>query len=390
MNGRRLSLLHVFTVFYEQLSWTPVLVVLAADLGDTSVVALAASAYSLSNLGGNLVFGYLADRVGRLWVAGFGLMAMAFTSLLHVSASSPDGLVGARFLHGLAIATVAPAAFAAISDGAPAGKRGEAMARAGLVIAIASMLAPSVTGRLSVSMGVDRTIYAQALVLALVGIVTLLAIGMGGAQRVRRKEAGAPVDGARPFNASLAMTAALVAFVLMFGQNVLFYALPVKSRELGLDPAVTGGILSTFAIGSIAAFVPPLSRVADRWGRKVPVLLGLILVATACLLLAFLETAFGLALGMLVYGLGFGLVFPAVSALSADASGTGQRGLAYGFLTAAFSLGSITGPLLTRTLDGRLSPFSTTAIVVSVGVLVTALVYRQAPLPVVPPHGRAQ
>lgn len=376
MTGRRLSFVLVFTVFYEQLSWTPVLVILAATLGDPEVVAVAASAYSLANLGGNLGFGYLSDRVGRYRIAGAGLLAMAGTALLHIWAASPAMLVGARFLHGLAIAAVAPAAFAVISDGAQANRRGEVMARAGLVIAFASMLAPAVTGRLSGTLGVLQAISIQAAVLALLGTLTLIS-GLRTVRPLReRSEPPAAGEALHLLSSSLAITAAVVAFTLMFGQNVLFYALPLKARALGLGPAVTGGILSAFAFGAIAAFVPPLSRSVDRWGRRLPLLIGLLLIVVALLTLNQSVAVTGLTAGMVVYGLGFGLVFPAVSALTADASGQENRGMAYGVLTAAFSAGAITGPLVTRALSWVAPPFAITAVCVAAGAAATALLFR--------------
>jgi MFS family permease len=353
MQGRRLSYVLVFTAFYEQLSWTPVLVLLAASLGDAEAIALAASAYSLANLGGNLAFGYLADRLGRYRVAGAGLLAMAATTLLHLRAPTPDLLVAARFLHGLAGATVA------------------------------SLLSPPVTGRMAGLFGPERALTVQAAVLAAVGLVTLVAglkdSAPQGLAHWRKRLSLGPGALSR-LQRGLALTAGGVAFVLMFGQNVLFYALPLKARSLAMSPGLTGGILGAFAVGAAVAFMPPLSRLSDRRGRRLPIVTGLSLVAAALLTLAAGSTAPVLTAGMLLYGFGFGLVFPAVSALSADASGRENRGLAYGLLTAAFSAGAIAGPLITRALSGVLSPFVTTAAVILAGAAATLLFHR-APAP---------
>ncbi len=393
VGSRIIFYLLIWTAFYEQLAWAPILVDLAANAGDPEAVALAASAYSLANLGGNLLFGIASDRVGRLRVAGAGLLAMAATAFLHLLASTPDTLVGARFLHGLAAATVAPVALAGVSASAPGHRRGEAMARAGLLIALASMAAPPMTGRIADLVGVPTAVFVLMGGIFLTGVIVLAAARTGD---VRWGPAGwrpsaaaasgdrtgpastAPGPGARGslierpdrFDPVLAIIATLVGFALMFGQNVLFYALPLKGHGLGLPAARIGALLSAFALGALIAFVPPLSRLSDRFGRRMPLLLGLGLTAAGLLGLAAGRTELQMALSLFLYGFGFGLTFPSVTALSADATGVGRRGAAYGLATAAFSAGAITGPLVARSLGEMLSPFAVAALAAAAGAAV--------------------
>jgi MFS transporter, DHA1 family, multidrug resistance protein len=385
MRQRWLSFLLVWSSFYEQLAWTPVLVLIAAGLGDPAITALAASAYSLANLVGNLVFGSLADRVARHRVAGAGLVGMAGTAMLHLFASSPMQLVGVRFLHGLAAAAVAPAALAGVTDGAPGHKRGEVMARVGLVIAFASMMAPPVTGRMARGWGVVPAVMLLGVCLAVVGVVALAFGGQRVAEAARRLAAVGAVGDAR-LNPALALVGSAVAFAIMFGQNVLFYAMPLRGNALGMSSAQVGGLLSTFAVGALVAFVPPLGRSADRWGRILPLLAGMGLTSFGLFGLSAAAGAPQIGGALAVYGLGFGLAFPAVTALSGDAAGQGRRGFAFGLLTAAFSAGAIVGPLVTRGLDGMVSPFVVAGLVAMAGGGVALGALRQ-PRAAAPPIG---
>lgn len=353
---RTLAYALVWTSFYEQLGWTALLVQLAAAAGDPESVAILASVYSLANLLGNMLFGLLSDRLDRFRVAGGGLLAMAVTGALHLVASTPALLIGIRFLHGLSASAVAPAALASATDGLERNRRGEVMARVGLVIATASMLATSLTGRLATGLGTRPTVMILAVAMALVGGVTLLLRPRLEPVTLRRAAAGEPDSSS--VNRGMLVAASLVAFALMFLQNVLFYAYPLRTRALGMSPALMGGTLSLFAVGAVVAFVPPLSRVPDRWGRHLPLMAGMALAGFALLGLARAETIGTLSAALLLYGLGYGLVFPAVTALNADAAGQGRRGLAFGILTAAFSLGSITGPVVTRALGAYAPPFT--------------------------------
>lgn len=90
-----------------------------------------------------------------------------------------------------------------------------------------------------------------------------------------------------------------------------------------------------------------------------------------------------MAAALFAHGLGFGLVFPAVSALSGDAAGQARRGMAYGILTAAFSAGAIVGPLVTRSLTPLYDPFAVAAVVATTGAVLTAAgaLYRPSGLP---------
>ncbi|MFZ5826234.1 MAG: MFS transporter [Bacillota bacterium] len=383
---RPLSYLLIWTSFYDQLAWTPVLVWIAADVGAPESLAWAATAYSLANLFGNMSFGLLSDRLDRYGVAGAGLLAMTATGLAHLTITTPAMLVGVRFLHGLAIAAVAPAALASVADGLPRRQRGEVMAKVGLVIALASMLATSVTGRLVSKVGMTPSIAGLAALVGLAGGLTLLLRRrVEPARALIRSAEGEPAPTA--MNPAMLGAAALVAFTLMFLQNVLFYAYPLKGRLLGMSPAQIGSTLAVFGAGAALAFLPPLSRVADRWGRHRPLFVGMLLAGGGLLGLAGGSEAPALSASLFVYGLGFGLVFPAVTALGADAAGQGRRGFAFGLLTAAFSLGSISSPPITQALAHQVSPFTVAGGLALVTGLVTAAWYFLAVRPEARPVG---
>lgn len=361
----------IFTAFFEQLTWTTILVLLPGALHDPRSVSLAVSAYSLSNMAGNIGFGHLADRLGRYRMAGAGLLGLSVTSLLHLLAPTGLWLVAVRFAHGLAAAAVAPASLAAVNDQAPDRRRGEAMARTGLVIAAASMTSPPVVGRLADRFGVAAAVGSTTAMLVIVGLWALAARREAvGSTAARRDTAEGPAPARAKsgevrseIDSSRTILAALIAFALMFGQNVLFYAFALRARHLGMAPSTTGILLSVFAAGSVIAFVPPFSRLVDRRGFRGPLLAGLAAAAIGLLGLGLAADETAMALSLLAYGLGFGLVFTATTALSGSSAGRQRSGLSFGFLTAAFSAGAVTGPLVTRTLEPWLSPFTVSGVV---------------------------
>lgn len=380
----------IWTNSYERLTWTALLVLLALEIDSPESLAYAASAYSAANLAGNILLGSMSDRLGRFRVAGLSLLALAVTTLLHLRATSALLLVSLRFLHGFFAAAITPSSLAAASDSTSPGRRGESMAQVGLMIAIASIAAPPLTGRLADTVGLSNTVSLQTAFLILVGVVALFARpaltastklddAAASAGSTPPAQAPAPANG-DPANGGIdrriTLFACLVGFSVMFGQNILFYALPLKAVEAGLKASVIGGLFGLFALGAAVAFMPPLSRLADRFGRLRPIVLGSATSAAGMMLLSrgvTLEALPWMAAGLVIYGLGFGLTFPAVTAAAADGAESRRRGFAFGLLTASFSLGAIVGPLVAQGMEHFLSPFVAGALVMIAGLSAVAL-----------------
>ena len=366
---RQLPLLFVWTNSYERLTWTPILVLIAYELDAPQALAFAASAYSAANLVGNLLLGAASDRVGPYRVAGVSLLLLAVTTILHLETWSALTLVLVRALHGFFASAVTPTSLSAATEGAEPGRRGRIMARLGLVIALASVVASPLAGRLVDALALAGTIRLQAVILLLVGVVGLWAGGVRLAADSKRSDQAPPAtDDRQPseFDPRITAFACAVGFSVMFGQNVLFYGFPLKAVAAGLGPAAVGGMFGVFAIGSVVAFSPPFSKSADRFGRVRPIVVGSAVSAAGMLLLTLglsLAAMPLMAVSLLIYGFGFGLVFPAVSAATADGAAAGRRGMAFGLLTAVFSVGAIVGPLLGQALDPYVSPFTLAAIV---------------------------
>lgn len=385
--NRQLPLLLVWTNSYERLTWTPILVLLANALEAPEALAYAASAYSAANLVGNILLGAASDRLGPFRVAGASLLLLGATTLLHLEAWSALSLVLVRALHGFFASAVTPTSLSAAVEGSEAGRRGRIMARLGMVIALASVVASPVAGRMVDALEVVATLRVQALFLVGVGALGLWA---GSASKPVLQAAGGELaaeddEGRRTaLDPRVTAFACAVGFAVMFGQNVLFYALPLKATAAGLGPAAVGGLFGLFALGSVVAFSPPFSKFADRYGRLRPIAAGSLVSAAGMFLLGVGVERVWLPLmaaSLAVYGFGFGLVFPAVSAAAADGSSAGRRGTAFGLLTAAFSVGAIVGPLLGQAFDPHVSPFTLAALVM-LSSLPAARLARAAAAPV--------
>jgi DHA1 family multidrug resistance protein-like MFS transporter len=96
----------------------------------------------------------------------------------------------------------------------------------------------------------------------------------------------------------------------------------------------------------ISSFLPShTGRIADRWGRRLPMIGGLVIGALASALMPRLRSLLPLVILWAVESVGYSASVPAERAFVADIAGADQRGASYGFYTFAYFLGSAVGPL---------------------------------------------
>ena len=164
-----------------------------------------------------------------------------------------------------------------------------------------------------------------------------------------------PVDGAAvpeiSFRAALghptyraALAAAFANGWAVFGVRVALVPLFVV-EALGRAESWGGIALSVFAAGNATTLVLA-GRLADRRGRRPPVLIGLAVSAAATAVLGVVPTLPLFLAASLVAGLGSGLLNPPLNAAVADVVGAERRG---GTVLAGFQMasdvGAIVGPL---------------------------------------------
>lgn len=354
-----LAILAGFLNLFLQVPLTPVHArQLTADLG---WVALAVSAYSVTNLAGNLLAGFLIDRVPKgLAIAGglaLGGVALALTG----NATSIEGLIAGLMLNGAALSVVTPAAFALLSQELPEDHKAAGMARSGAAIGLAAMIGPPVGGLLADRLGYGPSYVAIGVFLLGVGALSLITL---------RKASPVPPEPTSwaEFWGLLGdrhlWLAYLGAFTLMFANGSLIFALPPYIKDLGLPSVLSGGLFSTFALSAMAVFLSPLGTLPKRWGPARSLAIGAFLLAVGIGAIASLTSLPALFGALVVYGLGFGLVFPSAVAALVLHVPEGKRGTGFGIFYAVFSLGAVVGPVVLARAPGLgLTPFHLAALV---------------------------
>ncbi len=335
--------------FLDNFTQLPLISPYAQALGGSSFwIGLVVSIYSLSNMVGNMLAGQWIDRKGRKLIMMVGLVVAGCSLLLYPWATSVQQLAAIRLVHGLGAGLVVPAAFAFLSDFLKQQRRGEGMAWSGAAIGFAAIIGPAYGGVLSQQLSLEWVFLSVAILLFVTAFLVALFLSESHFEGTIKDENKVQLllilkkEGLRP--------AYLGAFALMFGVGILTYALPLKVEALGFGSALTGILMSVYGLVAILLFLLPTNRLSDRVGRLWPMAGGLWVLALGLVALSLTQTPPSLVVSMVVFGIGFATLFPAMSALVVDETKRQERGQAFGLFYAFFSLGVVTGPVLVGAL----------------------------------------
>jgi MFS family permease len=326
------------------------------------------AAYDATNLLGNLGAGFLLEGWGRRRALVAGLLVAALSLVLYGLVTTPLQFTLVRALHGLAQALLSPGAFAMLSDAVPPRRRARAMGAAGVFIAVAAVAGPPLAG-----IGADR-LGPGVVFLGVAGLLAVAAAFVAGLARDPARSPRTPAGMAWPVTlrwlvgrpALLAAYAGALAWTS--GVGTLVVHLPLLLEQRGVAAGVRGGAFGAYALVALLVMAGPAPWLANRYGRLRPLAGGLVLIGVSLFGLAAATSTAGIYLGMAAFGLGFGLLFPAATALVADASAPHERSVAYGLFYAAYSLGVIVGEVGSGQLARLFGP-ATAAPFITFGVL---------------------
>ncbi len=143
-------------------------------------------------------------------------------------------------------------------------------------------------------------------------------------------------------------------FVSMLGFGLVMPLLPIYARNFGASGLQLGFLTSSFAVARLITTFPG-GWLADKLGRKKPVVLGLLVYSIVMSLYGFSQDVFQLILFRALQGMASGIVWPVISTMVADMVSPGDRGKAIGIYEMTWFLGTVVGPGLGGVLAGTFS-----------------------------------
>ncbi len=134
-------------------------------------------------------------------------------------------------------------------------------------------------------------------------------------------------------------------FAAILGLGILSPLLPSLAEDLGATGFWLGMIFSGYAI-SRAIIMPIMGGLSDKYGRRIFIALGLLLLAVISLLYLPAHNVYTLTAVRLLNGLAAGMIIPVAMAYAGEVAQEGKEGRAMGIITMIFYLGIAVGPLL--------------------------------------------
>jgi len=336
--------------FFDLMSQLPIVSPYAKELGSTEkMIGLIVAVYSFTNMITNGFAGYFIDRYGRKIVLVTSMLLVSLSLLLYSIVITPQQFFLVRVFHGISGGFLVPAAFASVGDrAAGSANRSGTMAKTGIAITIAAMFGPPYSGMIKDILGYKFVFYSIAALFFVTAILALFFLKETYVEREKKS------DFKKTYREVLKRpsirTSYLTAFFLMFAQGILALALPLYTEQLGFSATSTGILFSGFAIAALIIFILPrdfLDRLFRREFTTINiVIMGLSFVFVSLLLVPFFTTMPTLLISMFLYGIGFGLIFPSINTQIVENTEQHERGTAFGFFYAFFSLGVVLGPII--------------------------------------------
>lgn len=365
-----------FIIFFQAFMIAPLIPTLAAAFGSTPQgVGLMVPGYLIPYGVATLAYGALADRVGLWRIMAGSMCAFILLTALTSSAGSVGGLVLWRVLTGLGASGVVPLALVLVARLFPYEQRGRplgwlfgAMAGGMALGSTVGVVVEPFIGWRGLFLGV-----AAAGLGVLVALLPYRPVIVGAGQSAQGGVAGTLIA----YRTLLAQPRAQRTYAFVFVNSIFhsgvftWLGLYLQNRyhlgAVGIGLALLGYGVPGFLFG------PVIGRIADRWGRRRLLPVGLALGALSAAALIPAEPLLGAAVAVTILSLGYDMTQPLFAGIVTSLGGprAGQAmGLNVFALFVGFGLGSfVFGALLPFGFGTALMSFAVAELVLALAAV---------------------
>jgi DHA1 family multidrug resistance protein-like MFS transporter len=348
---------------------TPLLPLFAATLSaGPALVGLIVSASTITGIFFKAPAGAISDHFGRKRILFIGAAIFGLMPFFYLLVTRSWQLLPLRFAHGLATAIYGPVVMAAVAALA-AGRKGELLAWFSLIKIASDSLGGLLGGTLLYLLAAHGnpalSDFHQAY--AVIGGVGLLALGIAlrllpslgeevreqvrSIKEIYKKTLRGLAEAGR--DAKILLTSGMEG-VQNMTMGALHAFLPLYVvEEAGLNVALAG-LLWTILTGVSVAAKPLMGRVSDRYGRRGPIISGMVLCAIPFALIPLFKSFWTLASLAILFGLGEAFVTTSTGALVADLAEQHSLGAALGVFGTIADTGQALGPIIVGGLLGAI------------------------------------
>ena len=303
------------------------------DLGGNEAnIGFIMGSFGITSLGAIPFVAYLVDKYGRrrFMLFGYALMFVATLSYLFISQLSPVFYL-LRFVQGVSFAFSFTAASTFVTDYIPSEKMAEGLGIFSAFTIASYAIGPSF-GELVIELFGFYSFFIYASFFSLIAFV--LTIFTRDGNFIRSSD---------PYGLGFFRLIASKRYALILVSNLIlagglgailnFVATFLRSKGLA---AFYFFLTYTIAVTVVRIFG---GRISDKLGRKVIASPCLLAVSISLAAMYFVESPLSAVLISLFFSIGYGFLYPTLSALVIDKAGSDERGKAMGAFNASYSLG---------------------------------------------------
>ena len=323
--------------------YVPVLPVYAQSLGASlSMVGVVIAAYAIAQFTLRIPIGVWADAMGnrKLLVAG-GVVMVTLGALGMGLASNPWLLFATRMITGIGAATWV--AFTVLfASFYPMKQIGRAIGVISFINGSAMVAATGLGGVISQIGGYQAAFFGATLL----GIASLASILPVREPDPPRPQAASWPSFVRVASDRMLLTVSFMSMLVSFANfSGVFGFIPVYAAGIG-GTSFDLGIITMLSLGASAIAALGSVFLAERWGYPATIRIGAIFMSAALFITPFIQWVPLLCAVQVVNGAGRGLLTTTLMVLSIREVVPEQRATAMGVYQAVYSLGMLSGPLV--------------------------------------------
>jgi MFS family permease len=327
-----------------------------------------------------LLGGWISDSIGRLRAIAIGSVGGVIGFALMLLANSWETMLIAIAINQIPFALVGPSFGAFIAENSAVADRGRVYGITETIYQVTGVIGPPLGGFIAGFYGFKPMLFVAAVFYT---IAAGLRIWM--ATTMRSPEESSPQKlTLKSFKSSLTLMIGMVLgggvitwIFITDGIWDIAFRLSVELQPLYLEqiagiPIVQIGLLgSIFSIGMM--FTPILSgRISDRYGERVPISLGFLMIFFSYLIFIQVTDFIGFAITWAFFGISVGLLSPAYQSLISKVVPQENLGIFTGMFRSSLGLISLPAPWIGAQLWERFNPrvpFIITAILALISVI---------------------
>lgn len=284
--------------------------------------------------------GKLTDRWGRVPVMAIGSIVCFLCGFLYPILTTVSGFLLLRLIHGFSTGFKPTATSAYVADIIPRERWGEALGMHGLCFAIGGAVGPAIGSAIFQYFGIDIMFYSSSL-FALLSIVIVMNMKETITKKEKLNIAMFKISRTDIIDIGV-LPAGIVTFLSYSAFGAILTLIPDWSDHLNLSNK--GIFFAAFTIASILIrFIS--GKASDKYGRTKVIMVGLFLVGISLYLIGQGDSFNKLMLGASIYGIGTGILSPAINAWTIDLGKPNQRGRAVATMYIAMEAGIGLGAL---------------------------------------------